>query len=104
MYINLLLSICVRFLWANQAGVAQLLQQGANTSLQRGESEFQILKRMMGKVKGASVAWDSIKAEIVKTKPSCQESTPYMLLHSFRCLFVLMAPHETKLFCDRLVL
>ena len=62
-------------------GLADLLQAGANTSAQlsRGESEFQILRRVLNQINAqgkGQIQYTSIKQSILKTKPACSEAIP----------------------------
>lgn len=65
-------------------GLADLLQAAANTSAQlsRGESEFQILRRVINmiNVKGSAgqVQFAAVKSTIMRTKPQCSDAIPDM--------------------------
>lgn len=65
-------------------GLADLLQAAANTSAQlsRGESEFQILRRVINmiNVKGSAgqVQFAAVKSMIMRTKPQCADAIPEM--------------------------
>ena len=66
-------------------GLADIIQAGCNTSAQlaRGESEFQILKRVMNSINAHGGVWkqilfSSVKQQIMKTKPQCHEAIPEM--------------------------
>ena len=65
-------------------GLADLLQAAANTSAQlaRGESEFQILRRVLNmiNVKGGAgqLQFATVKQAIMRTKPQCMDAVPDM--------------------------
>ena len=65
-------------------GLADLLQAAANTSAQlsRGESEFQILRRVLNmiNVKGSEgqLQFSTVKSTIMRTKPQCVDAVPDM--------------------------
>lgn len=59
--------------------VAHLLQAGQNTNVFKRESEYQILRRMVTWIgQQAQVSWNSVKLNIMKTKPDCAPACPYM--------------------------
>ena len=62
-------------------GLGDIIQAGCNASAQlaRGESEFQILKRVMNSINahggvGKQILFSSVKQAIMKTKPQCHEA------------------------------
>ena len=66
-------------------GLGDIIQAGCNASAQlaRGESEFQILKRVMNSINahggvGKQILFSSVKQAIMKTKPQCHEAIPEM--------------------------
>ena len=66
-------------------GLADVIQAGCNTTAQlsRGESEFQILKRVLNSINanggaGTNLLFASVKQSIMKTKPQCAEAVPDM--------------------------
>ena len=59
--------------------VADLLLAGQNTNVFKRESEYQILRRMVTWIgQQAQVSWNSVKSNIMKTKPDCAQACPYM--------------------------
>ena len=66
-------------------GLADVIQAGCNTTAQlsRGESEFQILKRVLNSINanggaGTNLLFATVKQSIMKTKPQCAEAVPEM--------------------------
>ena len=64
-------------------GLADLIQGGANTSAQlaRGESEFQMVRRILNTINahggtGQSLLFENVKNSIMKTKPQCATAIP----------------------------
>ena len=64
-------------------GLADLIQAGANTSAQlaRGESEFQMVRRILNTINanggsGNSLLFQNVKASIMKTRPACADAIP----------------------------
>lgn len=84
------------------AGLADIIQAGCNTSAQlaRGESEFQILKRVQNSINahagvGQQLLFSSVSKSIMKTKPQCAEAIPEMFKFLVRY-------GSTKILQDRL--
>ena len=66
------------------------ISRSANTSLQRGEHELQVLKRIQGLVvaqleQGKQPSYASLKKQVLSTKPACSQSTPHMFLFVCKC-------------------
>ena len=66
------------------------ISRSANTSLQRGEHELQVLKRIQGLVvaqleQGKQPSYASLKKQVLSTKPACSHSTPHMFLFVCKC-------------------
>ena len=64
-------------------GLADLIQAGANTTAQlaRGESEFQMVRRILNTINahggtGNNLLYETVKARIMKSKPACANSIP----------------------------
>ena len=69
--------------------VAPLLMEAQNTNVYKKESEYQVLKRTRAMIGSKSqVTWQEVKTQIMKTKPECVESCPYMFQYlKERCPF-----------------
>ena len=62
-------------------GVAQLIQQAANTTghVAKGEHEWQLMMRIARVLKKQPEAsWDPLKAQILASRPTCASACPYM--------------------------
>ena len=59
--------------------------EAQNTNVYKKESEYQILKRARAMIGSKSqVTWQEVKTQIMKTKPECVESCPYMFQYLAR--------------------
>ena len=63
--------------------ILDLISRSGNTSLQRGEHELQVLRRLHGmyckmEASGQKPSWASLKKVILASKPKCATSVPHM--------------------------
>ncbi|CAE7432066.1 unnamed protein product [Symbiodinium sp. CCMP2592] len=85
--------------------ILELVSRSGNTSLQRGEHELQVLRRIHGlyckmQASGQTPSFASLKKQILASKPKCGVSVPHMYSYCLKCSGGQEAVHlkETELF------
>ncbi|CAE7216954.1 unnamed protein product [Symbiodinium sp. CCMP2592] len=85
--------------------ILELVSRSGNTSLQRGEHELQVLRRIHGlyckmQASGQTPSFASLKKQKLASKPKCGVSVPHMYSYCLKCSGGHEAVHlkETELF------